>query len=109
MMDLHFKITYDPDWIFEAAIHKFFYGSVTRQRTGHDGGMLVDRFYYHTSFLTLRHSLLVQLFNHNIVLASSGNNIVRVSNCYFLDKMEFGIGGIAGNPLAMSDMRLVGQ
>lgn len=60
------------------------------ERMGPSGGVMLDRIYSPTRFLSLRHSLLIYLYNHSIVPVSSGHNIVRVPNYYFLDKMEFG-------------------
>ena len=49
-----------------------------------------------TKSLRLRHSLLVYLFNHNILSTSSSKNEVRVMDMYFLDKLEAGLGNVSG-------------
>ena len=43
--------------------------------------------------------MLVYLLNHNILPGSNSKNVMRVSNYYFLDKMEFGLGDIESIPL----------
>lgn len=94
-------MTGDSNWVFEATIPHFCHGASTFQSILN---LVADTMHYetnaiHTTSLDLRHSQLVYLFNHNIASASSSKKEVRVTDMYFLHKLECGLGDIVGLPL----------
>lgn len=72
-------------------MHKYYVGQWARYCREPDGRGRVAPSIVPSKFLSLRHNLMV-LCLHLVVL--------HVSSCYFLDKMEDGLEGIVGIPLA---------
>ena len=92
----------DPTWQFEVTLPKYT-SSFSSFKTIVDpvtGDSRMESAPIPTKSLTLRHSLLVYLLNHNILPASSSKNEVRVMDVYFLDKLEAGLGNVSGIPIS---------
>ena len=92
----------DPTWQFELTLLKYScsWTSFKQKADAVIREVRMESVPIPTKSLRLRHSILVYLFNHNIVPTSSSKNEVWVMDVYFLDKLEAELGNISGIPIS---------